>query len=78
MARCDTHPSASPTESSVAIPEDKEEGGSECAVFALAAETKRCERLLTRARSDVFAILHKLSLFSQCDFVGCEKVNIFS
>ena len=53
---------ASPTESSVAIPEDQEEGGSRqgelprsgkrgwsgpCAVFALAAETERSERLLT-------------------------------
>ena len=37
----------SPTESSVAIPEDQEEGGSRCAVFALAAETERSERLLT-------------------------------
>ena len=38
---------ASPTESSVAIPEDQEEGGSRCAVFALAAETERSVRLLT-------------------------------
>ena len=70
---------ASPTESSVAIPEDQEEGGSRqgelprsgkrgwsgpCAVFALAAETERSERLLTPPpckHADSFALLLVLS-----------------
>ena len=55
---------ASPTESSVAIPEDQEEGGSRCAVFALAAETERSERLLTPSpckHADSFALLLVLS-----------------
>ena len=54
----------SPTESSVAIPEDQEEGGSRCAVFALAAETERSERLLTPPpckHADSFALLLVLS-----------------
>ncbi len=54
----------SPTESSVAIPEDQEEGGSRCAVFALAAETERSVRLLTPSpckHADSFALLLVLS-----------------